>query len=74
MPENKDKAPGSVCASCGASFVCGVVAGLASCWCMEKAPTAIEPTAGGSCYCPNCLAERSSRTSAAATGEPSPAA
>lgn len=58
MPETDEQLVASVCEGCGASFVCGAAAGMAGCWCMEQAPTAIEPTIGGNCYCPKCLAQR----------------
>ncbi|HMV03956.1 MAG TPA: cysteine-rich CWC family protein [Accumulibacter sp.] len=51
----------SICSACGASFVCGAAAGLASCWCMQRPPLALAPLPGGSCYCPDCLTEKSSR-------------
>ncbi|WP_295482289.1 cysteine-rich CWC family protein [Accumulibacter sp.] len=58
MPDASQKALDSVCDNCGASFVCGAAAGLASCWCMEKPPTGVAPEPGGRCYCPTCLAQR----------------
>ncbi|WP_313953420.1 cysteine-rich CWC family protein [Accumulibacter sp.] len=70
MPDSNKQPVASVCESCGASFVCGAAAGSATCWCMEQAAVSVDPTPGGSCYCPSCLAQRFT----APTGEPSPAA
>ena len=58
----------SACAGCGASFLCGAEAGLATCWCMEKPTGLCEPVAGAGCYCPACLDQRiKAAGSAAAT-------
>ncbi|MDS4015975.1 MAG: cysteine-rich CWC family protein [Candidatus Accumulibacter sp.] len=56
----------SICSACGASFVCGAAAGLASCWCMQQPPLAFTPLPGGSCYCPDCLTEKASQENVAA--------
>ncbi|MEO8410412.1 MAG: cysteine-rich CWC family protein [Propionivibrio sp.] len=48
----------SACAGCGAPFLCGAQAGLATCWCMEKPTGLLEPVAGAGCYCPACLDAR----------------
>lgn len=54
-----EPAPGSRCARCGASFECGMEAGLDACWCARLPPVALtDPTAG--CYCPRCLADAAS--------------
>ena len=34
------EAESTVCHACGAPFVCGAMAGLQTCWCMEK-PTGL---------------------------------
>lgn len=57
----------SVCAGCGASFACGAVAGLTTCWCMEKPTGLFAAEAGSSCYCPVCLDKRVSEQSSQAT-------
>lgn len=76
VPENP---LASSCPACGISFVCGVEAGLATCWCMAQAapantandaPPSFTPEIGGRCYCPSCLAQRFS----AAPNKPSPGA
>jgi hypothetical protein len=48
----------SLCVACGQPFVCGAVAGLATCWCMEKPSGLFAPEAGARCYCPQCLEQR----------------
>ncbi|MFZ4535077.1 cysteine-rich CWC family protein [Propionivibrio sp.] len=63
----EEKVTPSVCAGCGASFVCGAVAGLATCWCMEKPAVYFAAEAGGSCYCPACLDKRVSEQLSRAT-------
>ncbi|HRE70478.1 MAG: cysteine-rich CWC family protein [Candidatus Accumulibacter sp.] len=70
MPKVPENPQASTCPACGTSFVCGAAAGLASCWCMEKAPLSLAPEAGGSCFCPTCLTQRFS----AEPGKPFPAA
>ncbi|EXI78574.1 MAG: hypothetical protein AW10_02926 [Candidatus Accumulibacter appositus] len=73
VPENL---PESTCPDCGRTFVCGVEAGLTTCWCMQKpgradyAPPPFTPDAGSRCYCPSCLAQRFS----APPEKPSPGA
>jgi len=47
--------PASTCPRCGRSFVCGAVAGLERCWCMERPPLGLVPGADDKCYCPACL-------------------
>jgi hypothetical protein len=48
-----------ICSRCGATFVCGAVAGLAACWCREKPKLSCgPPDLGASCYCPACLEQR----------------
>ncbi|MBP9803800.1 MAG: cysteine-rich CWC family protein [Candidatus Accumulibacter sp.] len=54
-PENT---PTTVCANCGASFVCGAVAGLSSCWCMQMPALPGVPDAAVGCSCPACLEQR----------------
>lgn len=44
------------CARCGASFECGMQAGLAECWCAKLPPITPRDAAAG-CYCPRCLSE-----------------
>jgi len=48
--------PGSRCARCGATFECGMEAGLDACWCAKLPPVALSAPAA-SCYCPRCLAD-----------------
>lgn len=57
-PKTAAGVPASSCPACGVRFVCGAVAGLESCWCMEKPSGTFVPEAGAHCYCPTCLAER----------------
>lgn len=55
--EENSVAKESVCPRCGIAFVCGVAAGLDSCWCMDR-PIAFpvsDPGNEGKCYCPACL-------------------
>ena len=49
----------TLCPACGKPFVCGMAAGLESCWCMEVAVVAL-PASGESagCYCPECLDQK----------------
>ena len=54
----EQEAKPSLCADCGAPFVCGAVAGLPTCWCMEIPTGWFEADAGASCYCPACLDKR----------------
>ncbi len=54
----KQEAKNSVCAGCGTRFVCGAVAGMRVCWCMEKPTGFFVGEAGASCYCPMCLDKR----------------
>jgi hypothetical protein len=43
------------CARCGWEFVCGMRAGMGTCWCIEL-PTLRDADPGaGDCYCPDCL-------------------
>lgn len=56
----------SVCAGCGAPFVCAAVNGQQTCWCMEKPRGLFEPLAGDLCYCPECLAKRISEAASPA--------
>ena len=63
LPEKKS----SACPGCGAHFVCGVEAGLQTCWCMEKPVGVFAPDADARCYCPACLAKRISEGSSQAT-------
>ena len=70
MSKVPEEPPASTCPACGTSFVCGVEAGLATCWCMEQAeqantggnadnaPLSFTPEVGGRCFCPSCLAQR----------------
>jgi uncharacterized protein (TIGR00290 family) len=45
---------GEACARCGATFECGMKAGVAHCWCTELPPVAIDASLAG-CLCPRCL-------------------
>jgi len=63
----EQEAKNSVCAGCGAAFDCGAVAGLQTCWCMEKPAGLLAMEAGSSCYCPACLDKRISELSSQAT-------
>jgi uncharacterized protein (TIGR00290 family) len=45
---------GESCARCGATFECGMKAGVAHCWCAELPPVAIDFSLAG-CLCPRCL-------------------
>lgn len=60
MAQSADPAAGSSppsrCPRCGKAFVCGVVAGEASCWCMRLPPGPPLPRTSDACYCPDCLA------------------
>ncbi|HMW19284.1 MAG TPA: cysteine-rich CWC family protein [Accumulibacter sp.] len=49
----------TACAACGTAFVCGAVAGLATCWCVTM-PTmpATDLDVDRGCYCPACLQQR----------------
>jgi hypothetical protein len=43
-----------VCARCGATFECGMKAGVERCWCADLPP--IAPSAAfANCLCPRCL-------------------
>ncbi|MBL0208982.1 MAG: cysteine-rich CWC family protein [Propionivibrio sp.] len=66
MTVDQDAKP-TLCASCGTSLVCGAVAGLPSCWCMERPSGLFEAVAGGSCFCPACLDRRISQQSSRPT-------
>ena len=57
MSAEKEVVP-VVCPGCGTAFVCGVSAGLTSCWCMEKPIGLPVPEGDGRCYCPACLEKR----------------
>ena len=61
------EAESTVCHACGAPFVCGAMAGLQTCWCMEKPTGLLVVEAGASCYCPACLEKRISEQSSRAT-------
>lgn len=57
------------CGHCGAGFVCGYVAGLPECWCMNQPLVpARQIVPGQHCLCPTCLAARRQ-----AAQEPDPA-
>lgn len=58
-----EEAGAVTCPGCGKVFVCGVTAGLPTCWCMEK-PVAL-PVSGDEarCYCSQCLARLSASES-----------
>lgn len=45
---------GDVCARCGATFECGMMAGVEHCWCVDVPPVAIDAALAG-CVCPRCL-------------------
>jgi uncharacterized protein (TIGR00290 family) len=45
---------GEACARCGATFECGMRAGVEHCWCADSPPVAIDPSLAG-CLCPRCL-------------------
>jgi uncharacterized protein (TIGR00290 family) len=45
---------GTACARCGATFECGMAAGLAHCWCAGAPAVPIDPALAG-CLCPRCL-------------------
>jgi uncharacterized protein (TIGR00290 family) len=45
---------GDACARCGATFECGMKAGVERCWCADRPPVAIDPALAG-CLCPRCL-------------------
>ncbi len=45
---------GEACARCGATFECGMKAGVERCWCATFPPTK-PSTAFASCLCPRCL-------------------
>ena len=45
---------GDVCARCGATFECGMMAGVEPCWCVNVPPVAIDAALAG-CVCPRCL-------------------
>ncbi|MDX9741185.1 MAG: cysteine-rich CWC family protein [Gammaproteobacteria bacterium] len=52
------RCPGEkVCPGCGASFVCGMEAGHAQCWCADLPPQPVDPAVSG-CLCPACLQAR----------------
>jgi hypothetical protein len=42
------------CARCGATFECGMKAGVERCWCAELPPIAPDAALAG-CFCPRCL-------------------
>jgi len=45
---------GDPCARCGATFECGMKAGVERCWCNDVQPVAIDAALAG-CLCPRCL-------------------
>jgi hypothetical protein len=45
---------GDACARCGATFECGMKAGVERCWCADRPSVAIDAALGG-CLCPRCL-------------------
>jgi uncharacterized protein (TIGR00290 family) len=45
---------GDACARCGATFECGMKAGVEHCWCANAPAVAIHPALAG-CVCPRCL-------------------
>ena len=45
---------GDACARCGATFECGMKAGVERCWCVDDPPVAIDAALAG-CVCPRCL-------------------
>lgn len=47
---------GTSCARCGATFECGLKAGVERCWCAERPAVPIDPALAG-CLCPRCLTE-----------------
>jgi uncharacterized protein (TIGR00290 family) len=51
---------GEACARCGATFECGMSAGLERCWCAGLAPIAPDDALSG-CLCPRCLKEAAPR-------------
>ncbi len=55
----------SVCARCGAFFMCGMTEGHDHCWCADLPLLCIplDPTIQ-SCYCPACLKEAIAERSA----------
>ncbi|WP_342674055.1 cysteine-rich CWC family protein [Candidatus Accumulibacter aalborgensis] len=56
MTERRSPVGETACCACGVRFVCGAVAGLSSCWCMDKPRLTLAPDAAeGNCYCPACL-------------------
>jgi hypothetical protein len=48
---------GEACARCGATFECGMKAGLEHCWCATL-PSIAPGAAFASCLCPRCLDDR----------------
>jgi hypothetical protein len=59
MEEVKSMTPANVCPACGASFTCGMNAGMAECWCASLPPLLSVPDAHvGQCYCPDCLKQK----------------
>jgi hypothetical protein len=52
----ESRAEDAVCARCGASFECGMKAGVERCWCAELPPVAPDAALAG-CLCPRCLKE-----------------
>jgi uncharacterized protein (TIGR00290 family) len=45
---------GDACARCGATFECGMKAGVERCWCSDVPPVPIDAALAG-CLCPRCL-------------------
>lgn len=45
---------GDACARCGATFECGMKAGVEHCWCADLPTAPIDPALAG-CLCPHCL-------------------
>ncbi|HLB15074.1 MAG TPA: cysteine-rich CWC family protein [Burkholderiales bacterium] len=55
---------GDVCARCGATFECGMKAGVERCWCADLPRIAPDGTLAG-CLCPRCLKEQVAQRGAA---------
>ncbi|MBP6280207.1 MAG: cysteine-rich CWC family protein [Rhodocyclaceae bacterium] len=46
----------SICAKCGATFSCGMVAGEAHCWCEDLPKLMPLDAEASACFCRPCLA------------------